>query len=175
MSRLKKCLHCGEEVLFNAKKCKHCKSDLRSWINRHPIITLIIIIFVVGQVISWTTNSTSLNSINNVSNNSEPLLELVSFRTYRESKFAYIVGEVKNISKKPLENVQAVGVYFDKDKNLIKSESFLIEYTPILPNQISPFEILIHDNPAIEGGNVTFKHFNGGLIPTRHTNGEIIR
>ncbi|HAT74134.1 MAG: hypothetical protein US30_C0006G0031 [Candidatus Moranbacteria bacterium GW2011_GWF2_36_839] len=44
----KKCSACGENILKSAKKCKHCQADLRSWINRHPIMALILIIIGIG-------------------------------------------------------------------------------------------------------------------------------
>lgn len=40
----KKCPKCGEEILESAKKCKHCQADLRSWVNRHPLKTFLLII-----------------------------------------------------------------------------------------------------------------------------------
>ncbi|MDD5489298.1 MAG: zinc ribbon domain-containing protein [Candidatus Moranbacteria bacterium] len=39
----KKCPKCGEDILKSAKRCKHCQADLRGWINRHPILTIILI------------------------------------------------------------------------------------------------------------------------------------
>lgn len=47
---VKKCPKCGEEVLASAKRCKHCQADIRSWINRHPLLTFILIIFGIGFV-----------------------------------------------------------------------------------------------------------------------------
>lgn len=45
----KKCSQCGEEVLKSAKRCKHCQADLRSWINRHPFQTFLLIILGIGM------------------------------------------------------------------------------------------------------------------------------
>lgn len=66
MSESKKCSKCGEEILIAAKKCKHCGSDLRSWVERHPLVTIVLGIFVFmviasamsgsGESISDTTN-----------------------------------------------------------------------------------------------------------------------
>lgn len=46
--QIKKCSKCGEDILKSAKKCKHCQADLRSWINRHPIGTFLLIILGIG-------------------------------------------------------------------------------------------------------------------------------
>jgi|GEM_PF-2839828 len=44
----KQCPHCKELIQVSAKKCPHCQSDLRSWINRHPILTFFLIIMGIG-------------------------------------------------------------------------------------------------------------------------------
>jgi len=44
----KKCPQCKELIQVSAKKCPHCQSDLRSWINRHPILTFFLIIIGIG-------------------------------------------------------------------------------------------------------------------------------
>lgn len=48
IEQTKKCSECGEDILKSAKKCKHCQADLRSWINRHPILAFILIIMGIG-------------------------------------------------------------------------------------------------------------------------------
>lgn len=53
------CSHCQTSIPLKATKCPQCHADLRSWINRHPIITFMIIIF--GIPILLTTGFNSLN------------------------------------------------------------------------------------------------------------------
>ena len=50
--QLKKCSHCGEEIMVGAKKCKHCSADLRNWFVRHKILTAILFLFVLGSILS---------------------------------------------------------------------------------------------------------------------------
>ena len=58
----KKCPKCGEDILKSAKRCKYCQADLRSWINRHPFLTFILII--VG-ICFFPILMTSINSSEN--------------------------------------------------------------------------------------------------------------
>lgn len=45
------CKECGKEFSNESKKCVHCGSTKhRSFVNRHPIITLFGFIFVVGNI-----------------------------------------------------------------------------------------------------------------------------
>lgn len=94
-------------------------------------------------------------------------LELVSHSCGREYGYFKLAGQVKNISDKPLENVQAVGSTYTKDHQFVKSDSALIEYNPILPGQTSPYEVMGTDNPAIATCEVEFKAMFGGTIPTK--------
>lgn len=56
----KKCPQCKELIQVSAKKCPHCQSDLRSWINKHPILTFFLIIMgiILFPVIMATIGET---------------------------------------------------------------------------------------------------------------------
>lgn len=47
----KKCSHCDENISIKAKRCPKCQTDLRSWINRHPILTTFLILLGFSSVI----------------------------------------------------------------------------------------------------------------------------
>lgn len=171
---MKKCKHCLEQVPKKATKCKHCGGNLGSWINNHPIIVIAIILLIVFLYnSSKDINSSSYTSSSSV--NSAPILQVKSFKNYKQYDYAYIVGEVENISNKKLLNVKVLGVYYDENKEIIKTDSALIEYDPLLPKQISPFKVMTRDNPAIESAAVTFQFLDGQLIPTKQINGDITR
>ena len=55
----KLCPHCQKEISKGAKKCPECQSDLRSWFNRHPILTGIGVLFILGSAISAVSDSSS--------------------------------------------------------------------------------------------------------------------
>lgn len=48
---IRKCPKCKGEVPKNASKCMHCGSDLRGWFRRHPIISLILFVFLFGAIV----------------------------------------------------------------------------------------------------------------------------
>jgi hypothetical protein len=99
------------------------------------------------------------------------LLELQKFQmyqTYRSTGVARIIGEVKNISDKPLEDVTALGIFYDVHGNFVRSDTALIAYRPLLPGQSSPFAVLASGDPALVNGKVEFIHyFSRELIPTQ--------
>lgn len=78
-----------------------------------------------------------------------------------------IQGEVENISGESLKNVAAVASWYDKNDVLIKSDTTLIEYNPILPGQRSPYKVMSTHNPAMAKYSIAFKSLLGGSIATR--------
>ena len=92
----KKCNQCGEEVLKEAKKCKHCQTDLRSWARRHPIYTLFIVIMVLGIFMSSLPGSgTGTNSIDNVKT-TQP-----TESDYEDAAAICAQGKMKELLKSP--------------------------------------------------------------------------
>lgn len=91
-------------------------------------------------------------------------LKLLSFNCSKEHGFVFIRGEVQNISGKKLENVVAVGTFRDAKGTLIKTETALLEYNPIMPDQTSPFEAGGTDNPLIDRCAPSFKYLMGGMV-----------
>lgn len=93
-------------------------------------------------------------------------LALIALRC-TESEYGgyhYVEGQVKNISTRPLENVTAVGTWFDKSGEFIKSDEALIDYNPILAGQTSPFKTISTGNPAMARCQVEFKYLLGGTL-----------
>ncbi len=100
------------------------------------------------------------------------LLELQGFRIYRSNGSARIVGEVKNISDKPLEDVTALGIFYDVHGTFVRSDTALIAYRQLLPGQTSPFGVLASRDPAMVNGEVEFIHYSSReLIPTQIISG----
>lgn len=94
----------------------------------------------------------------------EPKLKLLDYNFDREYDYIIVQGQVKNISKESLKNVEALVEFFDEDDNFIKKDSALIDYNPILSNQTSPFEVITTDNPEIARYRVSFKNLLDGKI-----------
>ena len=53
----KKCPHCQKEISAKAKRCPHCQADLRNWINRHPVITVLLAVIVFVIVVDSLSGS----------------------------------------------------------------------------------------------------------------------
>lgn len=47
---MKKCKSCQKEIDTKAKKCPYCQTDQRNWFLRHPILTTILVLIVIGMI-----------------------------------------------------------------------------------------------------------------------------
>lgn len=93
-------------------------------------------------------------------------LELISWHLDTKYDYAVARGQVKNISGSILKDVEAIVTWYDSSKNMITSDKALIEYTSLVPNQISPFMLMERYTPAMKGATLEFKHVTGGGIRT---------
>lgn len=91
-------------------------------------------------------------------------LELISWQWHSEHDYAIVEGLVKNISKSSIQNIEAVAILYDENGKFITSDNALIKYTPLLPEQTSPFKIYVTWNPRMKKCSIGFKHFIGGVI-----------
>lgn len=46
---MKKCKSCQKEIDSKARKCPYCQADQRSWFLRHPILTALLVLLVIGM------------------------------------------------------------------------------------------------------------------------------
>jgi len=58
----KKCKYCQTEIDQKAKICPNCKKDQRGFFAKHPIITVILALFVLGIIISSSNSSDETNT-----------------------------------------------------------------------------------------------------------------
>ncbi len=47
---MKKCKSCQTQIDDKAKKCPHCRADQRNWFMRHPILTGLLLLIVIGII-----------------------------------------------------------------------------------------------------------------------------
>ena len=59
MNGIKKCPSCQKEIDVKATKCPYCQTDMRIWIRKHPIGTLIIVLVLVPIFVSGMLSGTS--------------------------------------------------------------------------------------------------------------------
>lgn len=102
-----------------------------------------------------------------IQKNDEPLLELQNYNCSNEYDYFIIEGSVKNISDKPLDDVEAIGNAYQDNDEFVKSDSALIKYNPILSGQTSPFKVIMTGNPLIKKCSISFKELLGGTILTK--------
>jgi len=172
----KKCPHCATMIPAEAKICPNCrKKQGTSWIVW--IIVGLIVLYAIGKI-SGTHQRVPVSDYSSQSveraKPTGPLLELQTWRWGENYSYATAEGTVKNISGSSLEHVTAVVQFYDKYGNFITSADALIDYNPILPNQISPFKVMATYNPEMKKAGVEFKYLMGGTIEhskkVRHKN-----
>jgi hypothetical protein len=78
--------------------------------------------------------------------------------------YAIAEGLVTNKSSESIENILAVVTFFDRYGNMITSDDALIEYRPLLPEQTSPFKVIVPYNPAMQSASLEFKNFRGQIL-----------
>ena len=87
----------------------------------------------------------------------EPTLRVLDHKCENRNGYAVASGHVKNLSSERLRNVEAVLFAIGPDGDRVESTTALIEYTPLLPGQISPFKALMRWNPAFKRCIVEFR------------------
>ncbi len=99
----------------------------------------------------------------------ETKLELIKWNFTNSENYFYVKGLVKNISSKSIESVEAIAICSDKNDEFVTSDNAMIEYSPLLPGQTSPFEVMVKYNPEIKSARVSFKQIGGGELMTKHS------
>lgn len=96
-----------------------------------------------------------------------PYLEILDWGWRSEHGFAVVEGEVKNLTSSRLQNVTATVRFYTEDDSFITSGEALIDFNPILPNQVSTFTVYVTHNPLMHRANLRFKELLGGSISAR--------
>jgi len=120
---MKKCKSCQSEIDDKAKKCPKCQADQRSWLRRHPILTGIIVLFVIGIIGSVAGGGSKNTSNNNDLNTNETKATDVTYKVsdvVKTEKFELIVNSVEERSivgsqyfeKKPSQGGTFVAVQY---------------------------------------------------------------
>jgi hypothetical protein len=72
MEETKKCKACLQDIPKGAKKCPHCTADQRSWFARHPILTVLLVIFGLPIILASIGSSTPATDTPNNNDTANP-------------------------------------------------------------------------------------------------------
>lgn len=111
---MKKCKSCRSDIDEKAKKCPHCQADQRSWFGKHPILTAILILFVIGIILS-AVGGTSKNSTTNSVNTSGSTTSTVQTAQAKTAKVGDTVSDGDlAFTVQSVDNAQTIGSSFDQ-------------------------------------------------------------
>lgn len=147
-STTKQCPKCKEAIDINAKKCKHCKSDLRNWFIRHKILTGFLILFLALLLFGETNYKVTTSSHDEESNTiistlkqnntkKDAIMEITNgIIKYQPDTGALNVDlEITSKTDKLITNANVNIFIFDENEVLIKSSVEPI--VNLLPNQVN--------------------------------------
>ncbi len=119
---MKICKDCGEEISKDAKVCPKCGKEQRNFFQKHIIITIILVLFILGVIASAGTTTSSNNNANGTSPSSATSVSqstekftLVSHQMTGNEFSNYIEGEIKNNTDKQYTYVQVTFILYDEN------------------------------------------------------------
>lgn len=92
---MKICKSCKKEIEDKANKCPYCQSDQRIWFAKHPLLTIILIIFIFGIIGSQGGNKSSTKTNNNSDVNN--IVETIVPTIEQKKEINPKVGDVTNL------------------------------------------------------------------------------
>lgn len=70
--------------------------------------------------------------------------------------FVKVVGEVENISAVKLNRVCVYATFYDKQGRLITTDMGMVDFSPLMPGQSSPFKLYVRYNPLMHKCSLRF-------------------
>lgn len=126
----KKCPKCKEEIKIDAKKCKHCNADLRSWPERHKVLTFILcLVFLITiiNIFAGTDSSQKKNSSSyNYITQKTQLIKIDAEKLWEE----YEDNEVLADSKYKNKQLQVTGIVVRIENDLFGNPYIVLEGYP---------------------------------------------
>ena len=92
-----------------------------------------------------------------------PSLALVSSRAYQDpgGDFWNISGEIKNLTREPLTNLQVVSTWFDRQGQAIDEHVDLVDLKQMMPGAISTFRSVVRARPEMATFRLEFHSDRG--------------
>lgn len=167
------CPQCNTENAPDAKFCKNCGvafavAPIKKK-NNLPLVVAIIggllILCVICGKMSDSVKNTPTNSDATTPIISEPSLKLLSMNEVASSELYFrVIGEIQNDSNQKIQGLSVIVTTYDKSGQIVGNESGIVDYDPLMPNQISPFTVVIRSNPTINSYKIAFKQGFGKQI-----------
>lgn len=140
---MKKCKSCLSEIDSKAKKCPKCQADQRGWFRRHPILTAILVIVVIG-IIGSASGGSKNNQASTSNGNSQ-----ASQQQEQAKKF-----NVDDIYAK-IEN----GMTEDQVKEIITKDP--INCTESEMQGVGTSKVCTYGNVFLDKGAIVVTYLNG--------------
>lgn len=124
----KKCPKCQEEISKNAKKCKHCGSDLRNWFLRHKIISVVLIFFVL-VIIGGSSGENNKQTNTNIQDNpkqEEVTIEVTAIKLSEEYDANKVAADAKYKDKR----LKVMGIIDGIGKDILDNPYVTLEGMP---------------------------------------------
>ena len=189
---MKKCKNCQKEIDPKAKKCPFCQSDLRNWFARHPILTVLLVLFVLGIFGSasggnkgtktpTTTSSSVTNTQENVKETVEKKQEQTQIfkigDTVKMSDYESVVNNVKRYPSYGYGTPKAGNEYVMVNITLRNIGSKEVSYNPYdfkiqdsNGNQTTETYALLED--SFNSGSLALNGIVTGTIPFETPKGD---
>ena len=190
---MRTCPFCAKEIQDATTTCEHCGRDLAatepvpepvapkvSQANWMPTVAkwglgIIALMILAGWFAQRASpppaNESTIAGSPAPAPTSGPRLALLASKASKGNGYHRVEGQVKNISSAKLANVAALVSWFDTSGSFIASDQALVDVSPLLPDQTSPFTVMMRSTPDMRTFSVEFKEVGGGIIASRDDSG----
>lgn len=139
---MKKCKSCQKEIDAKANKCPYCRTDQQNWFMKHPILTGLLALFIIG-LIGSSGNKNSSSSQNKTLSTVQPSPTSIT-ETDTPTAFATPTPAQKKLNISYDQMTQYLGNYF----NLKRSTDVdgQPRYMGLTANNLASLEIIGEKN-----------------------------
>jgi hypothetical protein len=169
---MKVCPFCAEEIQDAAIVCRFCNRELTpartAPLARSSVRWWHLVLAGVFGLYLFVTLMPSASFGGGSSTTTSPVLALRSATETTSAGGGYrvIEGEVVNISSSSIRFVMAVVSWYSSSGTFITSDRAVVDYTPLMPGQKSPFKVMTRINPEMATYSIEFTS-GGTTLNTR--------
>ncbi len=152
----KRCKNCDKEISVKAKKCPFCQSDLRSVFSRHPILTVLGILFLIP----FGLISTLMNNAGQGGTSSTPVPERVFNTSVNFTGSQFVISNLDTADCQDARLQINGGAYFMDGYILEKGQTYKVgamQFTKKDGTRFNPWSIKPNSFSIYCGGNNALK------------------